>query len=114
MTIVTEIVASITPQVVFAMGGGAIGAVFGIVKNEYSKTLSVLLVAIGVVVAGAVGDYLSSNHNVQSIFIVGASCIPVGLVSGFLMDALEIASPTLAKKLVDTLGNKAIDNIADK
>lgn len=101
-----EAAALFTPHVIFAMTGGAVGAMFGIAKNNHGVLLSTILMLVGVMVASAVGDYLHQKEVVSSVFAIGGIGIPVGLLSGFLIDALEVASPRLAQKVVSKFDNK--------
>lgn len=108
---ILEIASSFTPQVIFAMIGGLTGAAFGIAKNQHNARIAFLLLVIGAMAASGAADYLVNSHGVTSVYVIGIVSMPIGLVSGFLMDALEVASPRLAAKLVNKLGDKTIDKI---
>lgn len=107
--------ASFSPQITVALLGGLMGGLIGAEnrKKEYGRRLTILLLIASVVDAGAVADYLTSSHEVRSIFISMASGIAVGIFSGHLMDALRVASPRLAGKLVNKAGDVALDKIDD-
>lgn len=65
-----------------------------------------ILVLIGVMASAAAGDYLHKKHGIQSVFLIGALGIPIGLISGFLIEALEAASPRLAQKVIAKFDDK--------
>lgn len=109
MDFFTQILVSFTPQVVFGMIGGFIGGLFGIDKQAYGLKISIILLVIATISGSAVADYLSSNRDVQSLFVVCFAAVPMGVLSGFLMDAIKTASPRLSKKIVKKYGDGPLD-----
>lgn len=113
--ILQSMLASFSPQIAIAVVGGMLGGLIGAEERQkrYGKRLTFLLIIAAIVDAGAVADYLTSHHGVKSIFITMAIAIAVGVFSGHLMDALRIASPSLSKRLVNKVGDVAVDKIDD-
>ena len=109
MDFFTQILVSFTPQVVFGMIGGFIGGLFGIDKQAYGLKISILLLVIATISGSAVADYLSLSHDVRSLFVVCAASVPMGVLSGFLMDAIKTASPRLSKKIIKKYGDEPLD-----
>lgn len=109
MDFFTQILLSFTPQVVFGMIGGFIGGLFGIDKQAYGLKISILLLVIATISGSAVADYLSASRGVQSLFVVCFAAVPMGVLSGFLMDALKTASPRLSIKIIKKYGDGNLD-----
>lgn len=109
MDFFTQVLTSFTPQVVFGMIGGFIGGLFGIDKQAYGLKISIILLVIATISGSAVADYLSVSRDVQSLFVVCAASVPMGVLSGFLMDAIKTASPRLSKKIIKKYGDEPLD-----
>lgn len=108
--------ANFSPQIAIAVFGGLIGGFIGIddKMQRYGKRLAFLLVTASVIFSGAVVDYMATEHEVKSMFICMAIGVSVGIFSGHLMDALRLASPRLADKLVNEVGDVTIARISNK
>ncbi|STY95222.1 hypothetical protein [Moraxella atlantae] len=104
------------PQIMMAVIGGTVGGMIGISEKAslYGPRLAVLLVMASIVFAGATVDYLMTEHGLRSLFISAAIGMSVGVFSGHLMDALRLASPRLADKLVNRMGDSAIEKLVKK
>lgn len=109
MDFLTQVIASFTPQVIFGMIGGFIGGLFGIDKQAYGVKISVILLIIAIISGSAVADYLSASRGVKSFYVVCFASIPMGVLSGFLMDALKTASPRLSRKIIKKYGDGHLD-----
>lgn len=109
-------VLSFSPQILMAVIGGAVGGMIGISEkaSRYGLRMAVLLVIASIVFAGAVVDYMITEHGLQSLFISAAIGMSVGVFSGHLIDALRLASPQLADTLVSRVGDSAINRLARK
>ncbi|MGB6924830.1 hypothetical protein [Psychrobacter sp.] len=109
MDFLTAILLSFTPQVLFGMIGGFIGGLFGIDKQAYGLKISIILLVIATISGSAVADYLSVSRGVQSFYVVCFAAVPMGVLSGFLMDALKTASPRLSIKIIKKYGDGNLD-----
>lgn len=111
MTFVAEILASFTPQVLFGMFGGLVGGIYGINKKGYELKISSILLFTAIVAGSAVAEFLDKKFGLDYIFPIFLISIPAGSFSGYLMVALDIASPKLAKAAIDKASKKAIDKL---
>lgn len=111
MSLVGEVLLAFTPQVVFGMFGGLFGGMFGIDKEEYGLKISGILLTIACIAGSAVADILSMKYGLKSLPVLCFICVFAGLFAGFLMEAVKIASPSLAKKLVSKASKKGLEQI---
>lgn len=111
MTFLEEIIASFTPQVLFGMFGGLVGGLHGIHKKNYDLKISAILIFTAVVAGSAVAEFVDKKFGIDYIFPIFLVSIPAGSFSGYLMVALDIASPKLAAAAIDKAGKKAVDKL---
>lgn len=111
MSFVIEVALALTPQVVFGMVGGFMGGLFGIEKTEYGTKISGILIVIACIAGSAVAELLSTKYGLKSLFPICFISVFAGLFSGFLMEAVKVASPSLARKLVSKVGKTGLDRV---
>ena len=111
MTFVAEVLASFTPQVFFGMFGGLVGGIYGLNEKNYGLKISLILIFTAVVAGSAVAEFVDKKFGLDYIFPIFFISIPAGSFSGYLMVALDIASPKLAKAAIEKAGKKAVDKL---
>ncbi|WPJ30529.1 hypothetical protein [Pseudoalteromonas phage vB_PalP_Y7] len=68
---------------------------------------------VGLIAAGAAGEYLSAVRGVQSLWWCGLIGAASGVPFGALMDTIRVLSPPLFEKIIHHLGDTVIDEAAD-
>lgn len=104
--------AQLTPQVVFAMLGGLLGALTSSKRARDGYLLSGIFVTFGVACAMVASDFLTirfTNHLLAAHFVIG---MPVGGLGGAGMMAIRAISPSLANKIVG-MADKAVDGLGE-
>ena len=102
-----------SPQITMALVGGLLGGLimYDSNKKDYGSRLARLLLITSIILAGACSDYLLIEHKVISLFIQMAGGIFTGVGGSCLMDAFRVFSPKLFTKLVNNVGNAAVDGV---
>ena len=107
------ITTAFTPQVLFAMLGGFIGALISSDRKRYGWQLSLLFMVVAIFASAGMADYLNTNKNIASIWWMFILNVPLGMVIGATLDAIRITSPRLIEQLVNKLGDSAVSIIGD-
>ena len=107
------ITTAFTPQVLFAMLGGFIGALISSDRKRYGWQLSLLFMIVAIFASAGVADYLHTNKKIASIWLMFILNVPLGMVIGATLDAIRITSPRLIEQLVNKLGDSAVSIIGD-
>lgn len=111
----TELIASLTPTVLMALIGALIGGLLGVRDRfkEYGFYLTLLLVISSVMIGGAVVDYLAREYHLKSLLLSWVIGLGFGIFGSMAVDMLRLASPSLADKLVNGMGNEAVESAID-
>lgn len=107
------IITAFTPQVLFAMLGGFIGALISSDRKRYGWQLSLLFMVVAIFASAGMADYLHTNKKIVSIWWMFILNVPLGMVIGATLDAIRITSPRLIEQLVNRLGDGAVSIIGD-
>ena len=107
------ITTAFTPQVLFAMLGGFIGALISSDRKRYGLQLSLLFMVVAIFASAGMADYLHTDKKIVSIWLMFILNVPLGMVIGATLDAIRITSPRLIKQLVNKLGDSAVSIIGD-
>ena len=107
------IITAFTPQVLFAMLGGFIGALISSDRKRYGWQLSLLFMVVAIFASAGMADYLHTNKKIVSIWWMFILNVPLGMVIGATLDAIRITSPRLIEQLVNKLGDEAVSIIGD-
>ena len=107
------IITAFTPQVLFAMFGGFIGALISSDRPRYGWQLSLLFMVVAIFASAGMADYLHTNKKIVSIWWMFILNVPLGMVIGATLDAIRITSPRLIEQLVNKLGDEAVSIIGD-
>lgn len=110
-----ELIASLTPQVLMALVGALIGGLLGVRDRfkEYGFYLTLLLVISSVMIGGAVVDYLAREYHLKSLLLSWVIGLGFGIFGSMAVDMLRLTSPSLAEKLVNGMGNEAVETAID-
>lgn len=111
----TELIASLTPTVLMALIGALIGGLLGVRDRfkEYGFYLTLLLVISSVMIGGAIVDYLAREYHLKSLLLSWVIGLGFGIFGSMAVDMLRLASPSLADKLVNGMGNEAVESAID-
>ena len=107
------IITAFTPQVLFAMLGGFIGALISSDRKRYGWQLSLLFMVVAIFASAGMADYLHTNKKIVSIWWMFILNVPLGMVIGATLDAIRITSPRLIEQLVNKLGDGAVSIICN-
>ena len=107
------ITTAFTPQVLFAMLGGFIGALISSDRKRYGLQLSLLFIVVAIFASAGMADYLYTNKKIASIWWMFILNVPLGMEIGATLDAIRITSPRLIEQLVNKLGDSAVSIIGD-
>ena len=107
------ITTAFTPQVLFAMLGGFIGALISSDRKRYGWQLSLLFMVVAIFASAGMADYLHTDKKIVSIWLMFILNVPLGMVIGATLDAIRITSPRIIKQLVNKLGDSAVSIIGD-
>lgn len=107
------IITAFTPQVLFAMLGGFIGALISSDRKRYGWQLSLLFIVVAIFASAGMADYLYTDKKIVSIWWMFILNVPLGMVIGATLDAIRITSPRLIEQLVNKLGDGAVSIIGD-
>ena len=104
---------TLTPQIVFAMFGGFIGALIASDRKRYGWQLSILFGLVTLALAAATGEYLVNVREITSLWWLMVLNVPLGMVVGSTLDVLRITSPPLIEKLVKGIGNSGVNILVE-
>ena len=107
------ITTAFTPQVIFAMLGGFIGALISSDRKRYGWQLSLLFMVVSIFASAGMADYLHIHKKIASIWWMFILNVPLGMVIGATLDAIRITSPRLIEQLVNKLGDGAVSIVGD-
>lgn len=107
------LIGAVSPQVIAALIGGLIGLLFSAKPSKYGWWSTVMSTLVGLIAAGAAGEYLSAVRGVQSLWWCGLIGAASGVPFGALMDTIRVLSPPLFEKIIHHLGDTVIDEAAD-
>ena len=82
----------------FALTGGFLGSLVVSDYKRYGAVLTIVFIVIGMVFAAAITEYFFTQEH---------PWLFAGMASKSLLDAFKAAAPTLAKKLINTVCNRA-------
>ena len=88
----------------FALAGGFLGSLVVSDYRRYGIMLTVTFVIIGMVFAAAVTEYFFTQKHP---WLFAGAGVFAGMASKSLLDAFKATAPKLAKKLINTVYNKA-------
>ena len=101
-----------TPQTVFSMLGALVGSLISADVKRYGWRLTILFTIVASVVGGAMSEYLVHEKNIVQIWVLFALNVPTGMVVGTTLDVIRIASPRMIEKLVNTVGDNAVNIVS--
>lgn len=102
-----------TPQTVFSMLGALVGSLISADVKRYGWRLTILFTIVASVVGGAMSEYLVHEKNIVQIWVLFALNVPTGMVVGTTLDVVRIASPRMIEKLVNTVGDNAVNIVSN-
>ena len=102
-----------TPQTVFSMLGALVGSLITADVKRYGWRLTILFTIVASVVGGAMSEYLAHEKNIVQIWVLFALNVPTGMVVGTTLDVIRIASPRMIEKLVNTVGDNAVNIVSN-
>lgn len=108
-----ELSLTLTPQIIFAMIGGFIGALIASDRKRYGWQLSILFGLVALALAAATGEYLVNVREITSLWWLMVLNVPLGMVVGSTLDVLRITSPPLIEKLVKGIGDSGVTIIVE-
>lgn len=111
MSLVSEVITSFTPQVVFGMFGGFVGGIYGINKKGYDAKVSSILIFTAIIAGSAIAEVLQKKFGLTYLLPLCLISIPAGAFSGYLMVALDVVSPKFAAKVAEKMGEKVVENL---
>ena len=109
----TTLTLSFSPQILFSLLGGAIGAFISSDRARYGWQLSFLFMLAAILFAAAMGEYLYMSRGISSIFWLAILNIPLGMIVGSTLDVLRIANRPLIEKLVNGIGESGVSIIVE-
>ena len=104
---------TLTPQIIFAMFGGFIGALIASDRKRYGWQLSILFGIVALFLAAGTGEYLVNVREITSVYWLFILNLPLGMVVGSTLDVLRITSPPLIEKLVRGIGDSGVNIIVE-
>lgn len=104
---------TLTPQIIFAMFGGFIGALIASDRKRYGWQLSILFGLVSLALAAATGEYLVNVREITSLWWLMVLNVPLGMVVGSTLDVLRITSPPLIERLVRGIGDSGVNIIIE-
>lgn len=104
---------ALTPQIIFSVFGGFIGALIASDRKRYGWQLSILFGIVALMLAAGTGEYLVNVREITSIYWLFLLNIPLGMVVGSTLDVLRLTSPPLIEKLVKGIGDSGVNIIVE-
>lgn len=109
----TTLTLSFSPQILFAMIGGGLGAFISSDKARYGWQLSFMFILASLVFSAAMGEYLYISRGISSIWWLMLLNIPLGMIVGSTLDVLRIANRPLIERLVNGIGDSGVSIIVE-
>lgn len=109
----TTLTLSFSPQIIFSIFGGAIGAFISSDRKRYGWQLSFLFILVALLFAAAMGEYLYTSRGISSIFWLSILNVPLGMVVGSTLDVLRVANRPLIERLINSIGDSGVSIIAE-
>lgn len=104
---------TLTPQILFSVFGGFVGAMIASDRKRYGWQLSILFGIVALMLAAGTGEYLVNVREITSIYWLFVLNLPLGMVVGSTLDVLRITSPLLIEKLVRGIGDSSVNIIIE-
>lgn len=104
---------TLTPQTIFSMLGGLLGAMIASDRKRYGWQLSLLFFIASVAVTAAMGEYLQYERKIDSLWWLLVLNIPLGMIVGATLDVIRITSPPLIERLVKGIGGSGVSIIIE-
>lgn len=118
MDILTAFTSTLTPQTVFAILGGFLGALIASDRKRYGWQLSLMFIVVSIAASASMGEYLQYEKQFHSIWFLFVINVPLGMAVGSTLDVLRITFPPVIEKVVTGIGNGGasivIDGVLDK
>lgn len=118
MDLITTLTSTLTPQTVFAMLGGFLGALIASDRKRYGWQLSLMFIVVSIAASASMGEYLQYEKSFHSIWFLFVINVPLGMAVGSTLDVLRITFPPVIEKVVTGVGNGGasivIDGVLDK
>ena len=109
----TTLTLSFSPQILFAMIGGGIGAFISSDRARYGWQLSFMFMLVALLFAAAMGEYLYTSRGISSIYWLAILNVPLGMMVGSTLDVLRIANRPLIERLVNGIGDSGVSIIVE-
>ena len=109
----TTLTLSFSPQILFSILGGAIGAFISSDRKRYGWQLSFMFMLVALLFAAAMGEYLYFTRGITSIYWLAILNIPLGMMVGSTLDVLRIANRPLIERLINGIGNSGVSIIIE-
>lgn len=109
----TTLTLSFSPQILFAMIGGGLGAFISSDRARYGWQLSFMFILASLVFSAAMGEYLYISRGIVSIWWLMLLNIPLGMIVGSTLDVLRIANRPLIERLVNGIGDSGVSIIVE-
>ena len=109
----TTLTLSFSPQILFAMIGGGIGAFISSDRKRYGWQLSFMFMLVALLFAAAMGEYLYASRGIFSIYWLSILNVPLGMMVGSTLDVLRIANRPLIERLVNGIGDSGVSIIVE-
>ena len=109
----TTLTLSFSPQILFAIIGGGLGAFISSDRARYGWQLSFMFILASLVFSAAMGEYLYISRGITSIWWLMLLNIPLGMIVGSTLDVLRIANRPLIERLVNGIGDSGVSIIVE-
>lgn len=103
----------LTPQILFSILGGFVGALIASDRKRYGWQLSILFGIVALFLAAGTGEYLVNVREITSVYWLFILNLPLGMVVGSTLDVLRITSPPLIERLVRGIGDSGVNIIIE-
>ena len=109
----TTLTLSFSPQILFAICGGTLGAFIASDRKRYGWQLSFMFILAAIMFSAAMGEYLYISRGITSIWWLMLLNIPLGMIVGSTLDVLRIANRPLIERLVNGIGDSGVSIIVE-
>ena len=109
----TTLTLSFSPQILFAIIGGGLGAFISSDRARYGWQLSFMFMLVALLFAAAMGEYLYSGRGISSVYWLAILNVPLGMIVGSTLDVLRIANRPLIERLVNGIGDSGVSIIVE-
>lgn len=104
---------SFSPQILFAILGGTLGAFISSDRKRFGWQLSFMFILAAIAASAAMGEYLYLKRGISSIFWLLLLNIPLGMIVGSTLDVIRIANRPLIEKLINGIGNSGVNIVVE-